>query len=86
MLAYKPGLVLFISVLYHTLHLITNSVVQQVRACASQPSPASLVCYFMRTLRKERSGSGEGTGQKESLSPTFLREIYLYILRSLTAL
>jgi hypothetical protein len=27
MLAYKP---LFISVLYHTLHLITNSVVQQV--------------------------------------------------------
>jgi len=30
MLAYKPGLALFISVLYHTLHLITNYVVQQV--------------------------------------------------------
>jgi hypothetical protein len=40
MFAYKPGLLLFISRLYHTHHLITNFVPQQVRACASQPSPA----------------------------------------------
>jgi hypothetical protein len=30
MLAYKPGLLLFISRLYHTQHLITNFVPQQV--------------------------------------------------------
>jgi len=41
MFAYKPGLLFFISRLYHTHHLITNFVPWQVRTCASQPNQPS---------------------------------------------
>jgi len=62
---------------YHQLRL---GRCERVRA-----SPASFVCSFRKTLRKERSGSGEGTGQKESLSPTFLRELFYILYKGLTA-
>jgi hypothetical protein len=47
MLAYKPGLLLFISRLYHTHHLITNSVSAGANVCEpAQPAVPALFVYL----------------------------------------
>jgi len=66
MLAYRPGLALFILALYHAIVCLSKI---HARVATSEST----------------AGKGEGTGQRESPSPAFLRVLFLIILRSLVA-
>ena len=79
MFAYKPGLPLFISVLYHTHHLITNFVVQQVRACASQPSLPALFVHLGKRYGKNAVVVGKGRDKRSPFPLLSFANYSLYI-------
>lgn len=79
MLAYRPGLLLFISRLYHTHHLITNSVSAGASVC--EPALPALFVHLGKRYGKNVVVVGKGRDKRSPFPLLSFANYFIYYIR-----